>query len=80
MARNEGDEEGNGNEGRADGEGEENHIFLRRRLKRINSQISTRQEYIADSIYTQIDFSKVGLASVDFYVFLDTDLHPELEL
>ncbi|MBP3878568.1 MAG: hypothetical protein J6E44_11490, partial [Lachnospiraceae bacterium] len=54
--------------------------FYEEELKRINSQISTRQEYIADSIYTQIDFSKVGLASVDFYVFLDTDLHPELML
>ena len=51
--------------------------FYEEEIRRINSQITTRQEYIADSIYTQLDFSKVGLASVDMFVFLDTDLNPD---
>lgn len=51
--------------------------FYEEEIRRINSQITTRQEYIADSIYTQLDFSKVGLASVDLFVFLDTDLKPD---
>ena len=51
--------------------------FYEEEIRRINSQITTRQEYIADSIYTQLDFSKVGLASVDLLIFLDTDLNPD---